>query len=81
MFLCLCSAIQEFLRPSVEIPLMARAIQSFHAIYDEDAFFTVTTNQIDNSSLSEISLGAIASELAWDAMLSCFQNVRARKLK
>lgn len=52
---------------------MARAIQPFHTIYDGDVFFTVTTNEIDYSSLSEISLGAIASELAWDGVLSCFQ--------
>lgn len=52
---------------------MARAIQPFHTIYDGDVFFTVTTNEIDYSSLSEISLGAIVSELAWDAVLSCFQ--------
>lgn len=51
---------------------MARAIQPFHTIYDGDVFFTVTTNEVNNSSLSEIALGSITSELVWDAILNCF---------
>lgn len=50
---------------------MARAIQPFHTIYDGDVFFSVTTGEIENSVLSEIGLGVLASELVWDAVLSC----------
>ncbi len=50
---------------------MARAIQPFHTIYDGDVFFTVTTDEVENPMLSEIALGVLASELAWDAVLSC----------
>jgi 6-aminohexanoate-oligomer endohydrolase len=50
---------------------MARAIQPFHTIYDGDVFFTVTTNEIENPALSEIALGVLAAELAWDAVLRC----------
>jgi len=50
---------------------MARAIQPFHTIYDGDVFFTLTTGEVENPILSEIALGVIASELAWDAVLSC----------
>jgi 6-aminohexanoate-oligomer endohydrolase len=48
---------------------MARAIQPFHTIYDGDVLFTVTTNEVE-SDLHITSLGLIASELAWDAVLS-----------
>jgi L-aminopeptidase/D-esterase-like protein len=50
---------------------MARAIQPFHTIYDGDVFFTVTTGEIENETLSEIALGVLAAELAWDAVLRC----------
>lgn len=51
---------------------MARAIQPFHTVYDGDVFFTVTTGEVASSSLSEIEIGVISSELAWAAILSCF---------
>jgi L-aminopeptidase/D-esterase-like protein len=50
---------------------MARAIQPFHTIYDGDVFFTLTTGEVENPMLDEIALGVLASELAWDAVLSC----------
>jgi L-aminopeptidase/D-esterase-like protein len=52
---------------------MARAIQPFHTIYDGDVFFTVTTGEVTNAPFSEIALGVLAAELAWDAVLSCIQ--------
>jgi 6-aminohexanoate-oligomer endohydrolase len=49
---------------------MARAIQPFHALVDGDVLFAVTTAEIENPDLTSLSLGVVASELAWDAVLS-----------
>ena len=51
---------------------MARAIQPFHTRWDGDILFAVSTQHLDNASLDEVSLGVIASELAWDAVLASF---------
>ena len=51
---------------------MARAIQPFHALVDGDVLYAVTTNEVENEQLDSITLGIVASELAWDAVLSCF---------
>jgi L-aminopeptidase/D-esterase-like protein len=50
---------------------MARAIQPFHALVDGDVLYTVSTNEVENPELTSMSLGVLASELAWDAVLSC----------
>jgi hypothetical protein len=34
--------------------------------------YTVSTNDVENPELTSMSLGVLASELAWDAVLSCF---------
>jgi L-aminopeptidase/D-esterase-like protein len=49
---------------------MARAIYPFHTRMDGDVFYTVTTGQVKNNRLSVAALGMLASELAWDAVLS-----------
>lgn len=49
---------------------MSRAIQPFATEDDGDVLYAVTTDEIDNESLSLTDLGVIASELAWDAVLS-----------
>ena len=49
---------------------MARAIHPFHAITDGDVLFAATTNEVENESLDSLTLGVVASELAWDAVLS-----------
>jgi L-aminopeptidase/D-esterase-like protein len=49
---------------------MARAIHPFHAITDGDVLFAATTNEVENQSLDSLTLGVVASELAWDAVLS-----------
>ena len=54
---------------------MARAIQPFHALVDGDVLYAVTTAEVDNPELTEMALGVVASELAWDAVLSCFDDV------
>ena len=49
---------------------MARAIQPFHTPYDGDILFAATTNEVEHRALSAVALGVLASELAWDAVLS-----------
>ncbi len=49
---------------------MARAIQPFHALVDGDVLYAVTTGEVENLALSSMSLGVLASELAWDAVLA-----------
>ena len=51
---------------------MARAIQPFNTRWDGDILFAVSTQKVDNTALDEVSLGVIASELAWDAVLAAF---------
>ena len=51
---------------------MARAIDPFHTMYDGDVLYCVTTNQIDPAPLKYNEVSYIASELAWDAVLSSF---------
>ncbi|XVU22704.1 P1 family peptidase [Actinoplanes sp. CA-054009] len=48
---------------------MHRAIQPFHTIADGDTLFAVTTDEVTVPTPS-LALGAVASELAWDAVLS-----------
>ncbi|HEX5501571.1 MAG TPA: P1 family peptidase [Thermomicrobiales bacterium] len=49
---------------------LARAIQPFHLLEDGDTLYALTTNEVDNPVLGDTALGVIASELAWDAVLS-----------
>lgn len=49
---------------------MARAIQPFHTMYDGDVLFSVSTNEVERPSLDVTTLGGLASELAWDAVLA-----------
>jgi L-aminopeptidase/D-esterase-like protein len=49
---------------------MARAIQPFHTPVDGDVCFAVTTAEVADDDLDVVALGVIASELAWDAVLS-----------
>ena len=53
---------------------MARAIQPFHELNDGDTLYAVTTNEVANPALGEAALGVVASELAWDAVLSSVQE-------
>jgi hypothetical protein len=45
--------------------------------HDGDVFFTATTSEVENPDLSEIALGVLASELAWDAVLSCLAESKS----
>ena len=49
---------------------MARAIQPFHALTDGDVLFAATTNEVEDAELDSLTLGVLASELAWDAVLA-----------
>lgn len=49
---------------------MARAIQPFHTTRDGDVLFAASTDEIENDKLSAADLGIIASEVAWDAVMS-----------
>jgi L-aminopeptidase/D-esterase-like protein len=53
---------------------LARAIQPFHALVDGDVLYTVSTAEVENEELPAMSLGIVASELAWDAVLSCLDE-------
>jgi len=53
---------------------MARAIQPFHALEDGDVLFAVSTGAIESDPLLDTTaLGVVASEVAWDAVLSAAQ--------
>ncbi|QUH06351.1 P1 family peptidase [Saccharopolyspora erythraea] len=49
---------------------MHRAIQPFHTEIDGDILFALTTDEVDLTGTTATGLGALASELAWDAVLS-----------
>lgn len=53
---------------------MARAIQPFHTPDDGDILFTVSTGEVGAEDIDSTALGVIASELAWDAVLACFDT-------
>lgn len=53
---------------------MARAIQPFHSRWDGDILYACTTQTADDHALDEVSLGVVASELAWDAVLACYDE-------
>jgi 6-aminohexanoate-oligomer endohydrolase len=52
---------------------LGRAIQPFHALVDGDVLYTVSTGEVENDDLPSMSVGLVASELAWDAVLSCVE--------
>lgn len=49
---------------------MTRAIRPFHAFHDGDVLYAVSTGEADPDPLDVTALGALASELAWDAVLA-----------
>lgn len=56
---------------------MNRAIQPFSTEDDGDVLYAVTTDEVDNPALSPMDLGVLASELAWDAVLSSVPELPA----
>jgi 6-aminohexanoate-oligomer endohydrolase len=49
---------------------MARAIQPFATLFDGDTLFAASTQEHENKDLGLVTLGAIGSELMWDAILA-----------
>jgi L-aminopeptidase/D-esterase-like protein len=52
---------------------MSRSINPFNIIGDGDVLFLVSTEEIDDSSITPSAFGVLAGEVAWDAVLSCFE--------
>ena len=53
---------------------MSRAIEPFHTITDGDVLFAATTGEVTAEQPNAYRMGVIASELAWDAVLSSFEE-------
>jgi L-aminopeptidase/D-esterase-like protein len=49
---------------------LARAIQPLHGPTDGDVLYAITTDEVENAAIDPTTLGVIASELAWDAVLA-----------
>jgi L-aminopeptidase/D-esterase-like protein len=49
---------------------MGRMIRPFHTIFDGDVLFMVSTEEIDNPKLGPITLGELAADALWDAVLA-----------
>lgn len=52
---------------------MARSIQPFHTPGDGDVLFTLSTDEVSDPALDYFALAEVASELAWDAVLSAVE--------
>ncbi|MEV4356515.1 P1 family peptidase [Nonomuraea sp. NPDC049625] len=52
---------------------MHRGIQPFHTMNDGDVLFAMTTDEVDLVSVKPTGFGTLASELAWDAILSAVE--------
>ncbi len=48
--------------------------QLSHTCYDGDTLFAVTTSEVENPQLTTPALDVLAAELAWDVVLSCFEE-------
>jgi L-aminopeptidase/D-esterase-like protein len=53
---------------------MARGIQPFQTGEDGDVLFTVSTNEVEIANADGFHLAMVASELAWDAILACYER-------
>lgn len=60
---------------------MGRAIQPFHTQRDGDALFAVSTEEVENSNIAATELGVLASEVAWDAVLSSVPTLASSENK
>jgi 6-aminohexanoate-oligomer endohydrolase len=53
---------------------MARGIQPFHARWDGDVNYMVSTQEVANADLDEVTLGELASDAMWDAILASYDS-------
>jgi L-aminopeptidase/D-esterase-like protein len=51
---------------------MGRGIQPFHTVDDGDVLYAVATSEVEEAALGDTPLGIVASELAWEAILNCY---------
>jgi len=51
---------------------MARGIQPFHARWDGDVNYMVSTQEVANPDLDEVMVGELASDAMWDAILASY---------
>ena len=51
---------------------MARGIQPFHTRWDGDVNYMVSTQEVANDDLDEVTLGELASDAMWDAILTSY---------
>jgi L-aminopeptidase/D-esterase-like protein len=52
---------------------LTRAIRPFHAFHDGDILYAVSTDEVESEALDVTALGVLASELAWDAVLTSIE--------
>lgn len=52
---------------------MARGLQPFHARWDGDVSYMVSTQDVANDALDEVTLGELASDAMWDAILASYR--------
>jgi hypothetical protein len=53
---------------------VARAIHPFHCTGDGDALWLASTNTVGDPGAVPTALAAVASELAWDAVLAAVED-------
>ena len=53
---------------------MARGIQPFHARWDGYVNYMVSTQEVENADLDEVTLGERASDAMWDAILASYDS-------
>src|SRR5439155_23724482 len=58
---------------------MARGIQPFHARWDGDVNYMVSTQEVANDDLDEVTLGELASDATWDAILRSYDPYRVSR--
>ena len=51
---------------------MARGIQPFHTRWDGDVNYMISTQDVANPELDEVTLGELASDAMWDAILASY---------
>src|SRR5262245_17272321 len=56
---------------------MSRGIQPFSTQQDGDTLFAASTQEVENKDLGSVTMGAIASEIMWDAILASVPGEKA----
>lgn len=68
----------ELQRLAVQVQTsMGRGIQPFSTVSDGDTLFAASTQEIENKELGSVTMGAIASEVMWDAILASVPEQKA----